>query len=117
MVKRRAGATKLGCLLYLLVVAAILYFGIPAGETYFRYLEYKDAMKQELRFRSNLSNEKIRAHLQLVADSLGLPEEAGDVTVTRKGDVVTVEADYDESIQLPGYKKVVRFQPRASDTY
>ncbi|MEX2154083.1 MAG: hypothetical protein WD825_12150 [Gemmatimonadaceae bacterium] len=117
MVRRRAGATKLGCLIYLLVVSALLYFGIPAGETYFRYLEYKDSMRQELRFRSNLSNDKIRAHLKLVADSLGLPEEAGDVTVTRKGNMVTVEADYDESIQLPGFKKVVRFQPRASDTY
>lgn len=117
MVRRRTGAGKAGCLVYLLIIAAVLYFGIPAGEAYFRYLEYRDAMRQELRFRSNLSNEKIKAHLKLVADSLGLPEEAGDVTVERKGHVVTVEAVYDESVQLPGFKKVIRFQPRASDTY
>lgn len=117
MVKRRTGATKLGCLLYLLVVAGLLYFGIPAGETHFRYLEYKDAMKQELRFRSNLSSGKIKAHLRLVADSLGLPPEAGDVTVKRDGNRVTVEAEYDEPIRILWYKKVVHYTPRAADTY
>lgn len=118
MVTRRTGATKFGCLLYLLVVAGLLHIGIPAGETYFRYLEYKDAMKQELRFRSNQSNEKIKSHLKLVADSLGLPEEAGDLTVHRDGRTITVEAQYEEQIQIvPGFKKTILFEPRAADIY
>ena len=117
MVRRRTGGTKLGCLIYLLIVAGVLYFGIPAGEAWFRYQEYKDSMRQELRFRANLSNDKIKSHLQLVADSLGLPEEAGDVTVHRDGNTVSVEAQYEESIQLPGFKKKIVFSPHASDTY
>ena len=117
MVARRVGATKVGCLLYLLFMAAALYFGIPAGEKYFKYLEFKDAMRQELRFRSNMSNDKIAAKLKAVADSLGLPEEAGDVSVTRDGTRVTVEAEYDEEIQLPLFKKTIHFSPSASDTY
>ena len=68
----RAGASKLGCLFYLMFVAAVVYVSIPLGEAYFRYAEYKDAMKQELRFRANLSNDKIRSHLQdLVATLVG----------------------------------------------
>ena len=59
-------------------------------------VEYKDAMRQELRFRANLSNDKIRAHLATMADSIGLPEEAGDVVVTRNGNEVSVEAEYDD---------------------
>ena len=117
MVRRRVGATKVGCLLYILFVAAVLYFGIPVGEKYFKYLEFKDAMKQELRFRSNMSNDKIAAKLKAVADSLGLPEEAGDITVSRDGSTVTVEAEYDEEVQLPLFKKVIHFAPAASDTY
>jgi len=117
VVKRRTGATKAGCLIYLLAVAATLYFGIPAGEAYFRYQEYKDSMRQELRFRSNLPNEKIRAHLQLVADSLGLPPEAGDVTVHRDGNQITVEAQYDEVLKFPMFSKTLRFTARASDSY
>ena len=117
MVSQRSGATKGGCLLYLLFVAATLYFGIPAGEAYFRYQEYKDSMRQELRFRSNQPNDKIRAHLALVADSLGLPPEAGDVTVRRDGNQITVEATYDEVLKFPMFTKTLRFTPRAADTY
>ena len=116
--RRRTGATKVGCLLYLMMVAAVLYVGIPAGETYFRYLEYRDAMRQEVRFRSNLSNDKIKAHLRLIADSLGLPEEAGDVTVTReKGTRIIVEAEYEETLNFAGFKRTIRYSPTAADTY
>jgi hypothetical protein len=117
VVRRRSGATKLGCLLYVMGMAAVLYFGIPAGETYFRYLQYKDAMRQELRFRSNLPNDRIRAHLQVAADSLGLPAEAGDVTVHRDGNTITVEAAYDEILEFPGFTKAIHYRPRAVDRY
>ncbi len=117
MVRPRSGATKFGCLLYLLFVSAILYFGIPIGETYFRYQEYKDAMRQELRFRSNFPNDKIRRDLKATADSLGLPEEAGDVTVHRQGNEISVEAEYDEAIKILAFKKVIHFVARAVDTY
>lgn len=117
MVTARRGATKLGCLLYVLGMAGALYVGIPAGEAYMRYLEYKDSMRQELRFRSNQPNDKIRAHLALVADSLGLPPEAGEVTVRRDGNQVIVEAQYEEVLVFPMFKKTLRFEPRAVDTY
>jgi hypothetical protein len=117
VVRPRIGATKFGCLLYLLFVSALLYVGIPIGETYFRYQEYKDGMRQELRFRSNLPNDKIRMHLKLQADSLGLPPEAGDVTVHRQGNQISVESEYDETLNIFGIKKVVHFVARAVDTY
>jgi hypothetical protein len=117
MVRPRRGATKFGCLLYLLFLSAILYIIIPIGETYFRYQEYKDAMRQELRFRANLPNDKIRLHLRAQADSLGLPEEAGDVTVHRQGNEISVEAEYDESIKILAFKKQIHFVARAVDTY
>jgi hypothetical protein len=74
-------------------------------------------MRQELRFRSNQPNEKIRAHLALVADSLGLPPEAAEVTVRRDGNQVTVEAQYDEVLVFHMFKKTLHFEPRAVDTY
>ena len=116
MVTRR-GASGAGCLIYLLFVAAALYFGIPAGEAYFRYLQYKDSMRQEVRFRANIPNDKIREHLRLVADSLGLPPEAGEVDVHRDGNLVTVEADYEEVLKYPMFQKKLRFHPRAADSY
>jgi hypothetical protein len=117
MVSARPGFTKMGCLFVLLLMAATVYFGLPVGETYFRYLEYKDRMKVELRFRGGLPNERIARNLKMAADSIGLPEEAGKVLITRKDGQVTVEADYEEIIHLPGYQKALRFQPKATDTY
>lgn len=117
MVRRRVGAVGAGCLVWLLVFVVVLYVGIPLGEAYWRYVEYKDAMRQELRFRANLSNEKIRAHLATMADSLGLPEEAGDIVVTRNGNEVSVEAEYDENVKVLGVRRVLHFKPSAADSY
>lgn len=114
---RRAGAARFGCLLTLLIISAVMYFGINAGEVYWRYLQYKEAMDHEVRFRSFLPNSRIRENLANVADSLGLPEDAGVVTVTRANGRVTVEAHYEDWIELPGYRKEVHFEPRASSGY
>jgi hypothetical protein len=120
VVKNRVGMTNMGCLLVILLAVAAVYVAIPIGETYFRYLEYKDAMRQEARFRSKLPNERIIRNLRMQVDSLGLPEEAGIVTITRKDGQITIEADYEEAVVIPGTEKVVRvlrFQPRVTDTY
>ena len=84
---------------------------------YWRYLQYKDAMDQQVRFRSFLPNAKIQSDLRSIADSLGLPEDAGVVSVTRRNGRVIVEAQYEEWIQLPFYRKEVHFAPRAVGGY
>ena len=113
----RRGAGKIGCLLTLLIVAAVLYFGVNAFEKYYAYLQFKDAMAQEIRFRSFLPDERIKANLRAIADSLGLPEDAGIVTVTRNRGLMTIESHYEELIELPGYTKEVHFEPKAAGTY
>jgi len=117
MVNPRRGTTKLGCLMSLLFVAALGYFGYPAGEKYLRFLRYKDAMAQEVLHGAQLPVPEIRARLRLVADSLGLPEDAGVVLVKKNGKEITIEAHYDETFDLPGFKKEVHFEPRATGRY
>jgi hypothetical protein len=117
MVSIRRGATKFGCLVWLLLVSAVLYFGVHAFEVYYTYLQFKDAMQQEVRFRSYLPNDKIKANLRAIADSLGLPEDAGVVTVSREGGRITVESHYEAFIDLPGYRKEIHFEPRAVGGY
>jgi hypothetical protein len=100
-----------------LFVAALGYFGYPAGEKYFRYLRYKDAMEQEVLNHAQRPIVEIRARLRLVADSLGLPEDAGIVVVKKNGKQITIEAHYDETFDLPGFKRDVHFEPRAQGNY
>ena len=113
----RRGAITLGCLVTLLLIAAALYFGIPAAESYKKYLEYKDAMAQEIRFHAKVPDVQIKAHLAVVADSLGLPEDAGKVTVTRKSGRLTIASEYEQPFQLPGIVKYVVLRPSAAGSY
>lgn len=118
MVNRR-GVTKLGCLFTILVIVAIAYFGVDFGEQFWKYYQYKDSMKQELRFRSDQPDDQIRAHMKLVADSLGLPDDAGQVTITRdpQSRSIAMDSHYDVTVTVPGYQRTLHFDPHAADSY
>jgi hypothetical protein len=104
--------STLGCLVPLLLIAVVAYFGFPAGEAYFRFYKYKDAMGQEARFATTQSDEHIRTRLVALADSLHMPTGAELVNIERTPGTVTISAEYDEIIRLPFNKeKVITFRP------
>ena len=109
----REGRSSLGCLLVLLVVAAALYVGVNVGEAYWRFYEFQDAMRQEVRFAKQIPDDRIKLHLAALADSLGLPQEASDIAVDRTSASITVSAEYAERLQFPLFVRVIRFAPRA----
>ena len=109
----REGRSSLGCLLILLVIAAALYVGINVGEAYWRFYEFRDAMRQEVRFAKQIPDDRIKLHLAALADSLGLPEQATDIAVGRTSSSITVSAEYTERFAFPLFVRVVRFAPRA----
>ena len=110
---RQRGRSSVGCLLMLLLLAAALYFGVNIGEAYWRFYEFRDAMRQEVRFAKQISDDRIKLHLAAYADSLGLPEEAADITVNRTSSDISVSADYAERVELPLFVRQIRFSPRA----
>jgi hypothetical protein len=109
----RQGRSSLGCLLILLIVAAALYVGVNIGEAYWRFYEFRDAMRQEVRFAKQIPDDRIKLHLAALADSLGLPQEASDITVDRTSANITVSAEYTERLEFPFFVRVIRFTPRA----
>lgn len=109
----RRGRSSLGCLLVLLLVAAALYFGVNIGEVYWRFYEYQDAMRQEVRFASQIPDDRMKLHLSALADSLGLPEEATEVTIDRSKTDISVSAEYSEQVELPLFVRQIRFKPHA----
>lgn len=109
----REGRSSLGCLLLLLCLAAALYVGVNLGEAYWRFYEFQDAMRQEVRFAKQIPDERIKLHLAALADSLGLPEQATDIAVDRTSSSIAVSAEYTERIELPFFVRVIRFAPRA----
>ncbi|MEO6525586.1 MAG: hypothetical protein ABIP93_03090 [Gemmatimonadaceae bacterium] len=117
MVRVRSGSSSLGCLFALLLLSAAVYFGVNVGEVYFRYAQYKDAMRQEVRFAAHNSDQVILRHLRVRADSLGLPEAAGEVTLQRDGRHIEMESEYYEHIELPLIVREVRFNPHAEGIF
>jgi hypothetical protein len=95
-----------------LLVVAIAYFGFNIGEVYLRFYRLKDAMEQEARFAQNRDDNAIRLRLAAVADSLGLPDEAGRVTVNRDAARITITTSYSEHIELPMFVREFRFAPQ-----
>ena len=113
MVVRR-GASTIGCLLPLLILAVGMYFAIDFGEAYFRAYQFKDAMGQEARFATTRTDDQITSHLSALADSLELPRGAELITILRSPSTISISSDYDEVIKLPMNKEqVIHFHPVA----
>ena len=113
MVKRR-GASSLGCLFPLLILAVVAYFAIDAFEAYFDFYRFKDTMGQEARFAGDQSDERITKRLAALADSLGLPAGAEEIIIERTPQWVTISSSYVAVIPLPFNKeKVIHFNPTA----
>jgi hypothetical protein len=114
-VVNRRGASRIGCLLPLLILALGAYFAIDFGMAYFRYYQFKDAMGQEARFSGDRTDEQITKRLSSLADSLQLPPGAELISIERGPSVVTISSDYDEVINLPMKKtQVIHFHPTVS---
>jgi len=111
--RRRSGRSTLGCLVILLLLTAIAYFGVDVGEVYARYYRLQDAMHQEVRFARSRTDADIKRRLQAFADSVGLPAEAGRVSVKRGEHSISVWSEYDERVELPHFVRDFHFTPHA----
>jgi hypothetical protein len=107
------GASSMGCLVSLLLVAAVIYFGANVGESYWRFYQFQDDMRQEVRFAAHSPTDLIVKRLKAAADSLELPEAAGNIQVRRTETTISIESEYYERIELPMYVREVRFHPHA----
>lgn len=117
MVTIPRGASRLGCLVSLLLVVTVAYFGFNIGEVYLRFYRMKDAMMQDARFAHTRDDEAIRLHLAAVADSLGLPDEAGRIMIQREARRIVISTRYSERVELPLFVREFRFNPRVVQSF
>lgn len=112
MVKLPRGASRLGCLVSILLAVTVAYFGFNIGEVYLRFYRLRDAMAQEARFAHNRDDNAIRLRLAAVADSLGLPDDAGRIIITRDRGQIVLKASYTEHVELPLFVREFHFEPQ-----
>jgi len=111
------GRTNFGCLVSLLLVVTVIYFGVNVGEPYLRYYRFLDGMKQEARFSARFTDDQIQTRLAALADSLGLPEAAGRVRVRRAANHISLSSSYYERVEMPLIVRDILFSPQAEWTY
>lgn len=111
MVASRRGTGRLGCLVSLLLVVTVAYFGFNIGEVYVRFYRLRDAMAQEARFAQTRDDDTIRRRLAAIVDSLGLPEEAARIQIRREARRLVITTSYTEHVELPLFVREFRFNP------
>jgi hypothetical protein len=106
------GASRLGCLIQLIILGGILYFGLYAMQDLLEYYRLRDAMKQEARFATLRTDTQIKDRLRSFADSVGLPEEASDINVVRGETTIQIWSEYDQPLRLPfDIQKSIHLKP------
>jgi len=111
------GASTTGCLVSLLILVAVLYYGVNIGEVYFRYYRLLDEMKTQARLAAALDNGTIQRRIQAAIVDIGVPAEAGaELTITRRLSPreITIETTYRESVHLPLFDHTFRFHPKTT---
>jgi hypothetical protein len=116
---RRRGASTTGCLVSLLILVAMLYYGVNIGEVYLRYYRLLDAMQTQARVAAALDNGTIHRRVQDAIEEIGLPDEATDqLTITRTASPreITIETEYSEAVHLPLFDHTFHFHPKATES-
>ena len=115
LLRSRRGSSTTGCLLWLLVFVAALYYGVNIGEVYWRNWQLQEEMKSQARLAPSLTDTVILRRLVAKADDLGLPPEASRFRIVRspRPRVIRIETRYRETVELPFLTRTFTFAPRA----
>ncbi|HET7424457.1 MAG TPA: hypothetical protein VFJ92_12915 [Gemmatimonadales bacterium] len=113
MVIDRRGGSNLGCLLTLLLFVSALYYGVHIGEVYLRYYRLLDAMRFQASLAPSVTDAVIKQRLMATADSL--LGQAPAFGIKREGNPgrITIQAEYQDSVDLPFFKHAFPLHPRA----
>jgi hypothetical protein len=105
----------LGCLLTLLVLAVVGYYGAGIGAHVFRYVRLLEEMNTQARLARYIDNTIIRDRLVAKVEQLGLPSEARRFTVRRTANPreITVRTSYEVDLELPFTAYTYTFKPEA----
>lgn len=114
----RRGANTTGCLVSLVILVAVLYYGVNIGEVYFRYYRLVDEMQTQARLAAALDNGTMQRRIQAAIQDIGLPEAASTgLTITRRAMPrdITIETRYAETVHLPLFNHTFKFHPKATE--
>ena len=94
------GASKAGVLLLLLVGGVFLYFGYQTLTFYISYYDLIGHMEAQAQRADEKSDAEIRTYLEEQINGLGIPADAKELRINRRGRNIEIGLDYDEVLTL-----------------
>lgn len=119
MVRGREGSSTLGCLTSLLLFVGALYFGLPIGQSYWRYTQLHDTMRGAVRFAQTSTDEQMLRQVLDKVMELELPRAARRIRISRNPVTrrITMQTSWTETIHLPFTQREWRFNPRVQGVF
>ena len=110
---RRRGGSGTGCLVWLVVSAVVLFYGVNLGKVWWRYWEIKDRMQTAVRLWHTQTDAELLARLRKDARDIGLPAEAARFRIVRPRTPpsITISTQYRERVDLPLIHRTFEFKP------
>lgn len=115
---RERGGTRRSFLLTIIIVAALIFFGVEIVPPYFANYQLQDSIETEARFAAgnNKTQQDILSDVMWKIKDLGIPAQAKDVHVSMVQDVVTISINYSVPIDLRFYQFTLQFHPHADNS-
>lgn len=98
----RAGKTKIGCIIWLVLLVAAAYAAKEFGGVYLRRMKLEDLIQQQAGFAGQVEDEAIRQHIVQQVMTMKLPPEARRVTLVRteRPRAIRINVKYAETVDL-----------------
>ena len=99
----QAGDTKLGCIVWLIIMAVLtvaLWQIVPAK---MKSAELYDYITDQARLAQRTSHEQLKKKILKKADDLGIQLRQEDIQVTGGREQISIHCTYTIPIELPGY--------------
>ncbi len=97
------GDSKLGCILWLAVLAVFVLIAVKAVPVKLAATELYDYMDEQARFAGRASPEALKARILRRAKELELPVENKNISVERRGGTVRMRCTFTVPVEFPGY--------------
>jgi hypothetical protein len=100
---RSAGEGRLGCILWLAVLAVGVMIAWEAIPVKIATAELHDFMVEQAKFGAGASQETIQTHIYNKARELDLPVDKREITVVKAGGRIRMRASFTVPLEYPGY--------------
>jgi hypothetical protein len=106
ILKSNRGGLSFGCLLVVVLLAALGFVGFKVGEVYWNYFDVKEKVREALNWAvagKAKSNQEITEKVLVNIRGVGLDVPPGNIRISHSKDNLTITVKWKREVVFPGY--------------